>query len=492
MMTSLSAALQQVGQPALLATGDILLDRTTWGNAERISPEAPVLVLRADRREAHAGGAGSVATMLRALDARVQAVGAVGDDEAGQEVERCLAEAGVHAGGVCVVLGRTTPRAERLIGRAAQRHAHQILRVDDGCAAPLPEETQARLLDTAVAAIPQCQALVISDYGYGACSPRLLRTAIDAGRQHGCPVLIDPGENADYAHYRGAALVTPNRRQAQAASGIEIRQPKDALLAGCSLCDRFGLEAVAIKLDRDGLALITTDGQEHLFPTRARSVYDVTGARDMVLAVFGLCLAGRMPLEQAAPLANLAAGLKLERLGAAGVGRDELQAEVAGQEPTVAGKLTTLDQMTRLAEAYRHQGRKIVFTNGCFDLLHVGHVTYLQQAAAMGDVLVVAINSDASVRTLKGPQRPIYDQHVRASMLGALDCVDHLLIFDDATPHALLWALRPDVLVKGGTYTPDQVVGREVVLAYGGRVCVAGMVGGVSTTAIVSSVRKGA
>lgn len=491
MTPSLSAALQEMASPRLMVLGDYLLERTTWGNAERISPEAPVLVLRTDRRQSHAGGAGSVCTMLRALDAEVAAVGVVGEDEAGKELRGCLTAAGVQVAGICSNPDRATPLADCFIGRAAMRHAHQILRVDEERPAPVVEAMQNQVLAQLESSLADCQALLVSDYGRGSCSAALLRAAIASARRYGCPVLIDPGETADYSAYRGAALVTPNRRQAQAASGIEIRQPKDALLAGCWLCETFGLDAVAVKLDREGLALITADGAELIFPTRSQAVYDVTGARDIVLAVFGLCLAAGWPLEQAAPLANIAAGLKLEKQGPACVTREELSLELARHETGLAGKLVTLEQMARLAETYRKQERCVVFTNGCFDLLHVGHVTYLQQAAALGHVLVVGINSDCSVRALKGPQRPIYNQQVRSAMLGALDCVDHVLVFDDFTPHAMLWAIRPDVLVKGGTYTEEEVVGREVVLAYGGRVCVTGMVEGVSTTDIVSAVRRG-
>ena len=492
MTTSLAVPLEQLGHPRVLVLGDFLLEQTTWGNAERISPEAPVLVLRSDRRQWHAGGAGSVCGMLRGLDCQVRAAGLVGEDESGTQLLRELAVLGVDAAGVGICQGRCTPQAERFIGRAAQRHAHQILRVDGDVPAQRDEASQRRLIDRLDSSLAGCQALLVSDYGRGTCTPELLREALAAAGRHACPVLIDPGETVDYSAYRGAALVTPNRRQAEAASGIEIRRPKDALLAGCLLCHRFGLEGVAIKLDREGIGLVTADGVEQIFAARERAIYDVTGARDMVLATFGLCLAGGMPLEQAAPLANIAAGLKLEKLGAANVSRGEILADLAQHETGLAGKLLTLDQMARRAAVYRQQGRTVVFTNGCFDLLHVGHVTYLQQAAALGDVLVVGINSDASVRALKGPQRPIYPQQARAAMLAALDCVDHVLVFDDPTPHALLWAIRPEVLVKGGTYTEEEVVGREVVLAYGGRVCVAGCVEGVSTTAIVGAVRKGA
>ncbi len=209
----------------------------------------------------------------------------------------------------------------------------------------------------------------------------------------------------------------------------------------------------------------------------------------MVLATLGLSLAGGVVLEHAAPLANVAAGLKLQKFGAAPVSRREVQAELEQSRPLE--KCVELQRMARLAEEHRRQGRRVVLTNGCFDLLHVGHVAYLQQAAALGDVLIVAINSDSSVQALKGPQRPIYNQEVRCTMLAALDCVDHVLVFDEATPHTLLRAIRPDVLVKGGTYREDEVVGREVVLSYGGRVCVAGKVDGVSTTSIVTELRRG-
>jgi D-beta-D-heptose 7-phosphate kinase/D-beta-D-heptose 1-phosphate adenosyltransferase len=489
MTTSLSTAWQGLPRPRLAVLGDLLLDRTTWGNAERVSPEAPVLVLQADVRQSQPAGAGSVAAMLRGFEAEVTAVGRVGDDASGHELCDRLKDAGVDLANVVVQPGRETPVSRRFIGRAAQRHAHQILCVDHGQAAPLDQVTTERLLANFDQAMSHSQAVLVSDYGRGLCTPDLLQDAIARARRQDCPILIDPGESNDFAIYRGAAVVTPNRCQAEAASGIAIGQPSDALLAGCWLCDRYALAAVAIKLGRDGIALVTADGREELFPTRERSVYDVTGARDMVLATLGLCLAGGLPLEQAVPLANVSAGLKLEKFGPAPVSREEVQAELASSG--LADKRITLEHMARLAEQYRRVGRRVVFTNGCFDLLHVGHVAYLQQAAALGDLLIVAINSDSSVRALKGPQRPIYNQDVRAAMLVALDCVDHVLVFDEATPHALLRAIRPDVLVKGGTYSDAEVVGREVVLAYGGRVCVAGKVEGVSTTSIVSALRSG-
>jgi D-beta-D-heptose 7-phosphate kinase/D-beta-D-heptose 1-phosphate adenosyltransferase len=488
-MTPLLASLMQLGQPRVLVLGDYLLDRCTWGNAQRISPEAPVMVLAADRKECLPAGAGSVCRMLRSLGSEVVAIGLLGDDRAGREAHRLLSGGGVDAAGLLVEPDRCTPTVERFIGRAAQRHAHQILRVDGERTWPVDEAAERRSIAGLETALPDCDALAITDHGQGLCTPRLVRDAIDVASKQDCPVLIDPGETLDYSAYRGATLITPNRRQAQAASGVEISRGADALLAGSLLCERFGLEAVAIKLDRDGMALVTADGIEQLLPTQAKSVYDVTGARDMVLAMLALALGAGLGMPESARLANLAAGLKLQKQGAALIGRGELRDALSRQSATPQDKVVTLPQMALLAEEHRRQGRQVVFTNGCFDLLHVGHVTYLQQAATLGDVLIVAINSDSSVRSLKGPNRPICPQQARATLLAALDCVDHVLIFDEPTPHVLLRAIRPDVLVKGGTYSSEEVIGREVVLAYGGRVCVAGKVEGLSTTAIVSGLR---
>ena len=493
MTTSLSAAWQQVGRPRLLVIGDFLLDRTTWGNAERISPEAPVLVLRADRRESHAGGAGSVATMLRALEADVAVCGACGDDETGAELRHCLAEAGVPTAGISTSAGRSTPLTDRLIGRAAQRHAHQILRIDEAHATPLDEAAEALLIARIEASLPECQSpadvrLRPRRTARRGCRVRQSRPA----QRHGCPVLIDPGETRDYSDYRGCG--TGHAQSAASRGGQRHRDSSTQTgLAGRLLpvrSVRAGGRGHQAGSRRPGSGHCRWSGAARAHA--AREVYDVTGARDMVLAMFGLCLAGGLPLEQAAPLANLAAGLKLEKFGAASItpGRGPGRADKARRR-------ASLESWSRWSRwpAWRKpiagKGRKVVFTNGCFDLLHVGHVTYLQQAAAPGR------------RARRGHQqrrqRAGLERSAAADLPGAAcapPCWRRWVawttcsIFDDPTPHALLWAIRPDVLVKGGTYTPDEVVGREVVQAYGGHVCVAGMVEGISTTAIVGAVRR--
>ena len=510
-MRAVLSLLSQLGHPRLLIVGDAMLDRYTWGDAERVSPEAPVLVLRADECEVRLGGAASVAVLLRGLEASVTLAGVIGDDASGRTVRRLLAEAGIDATRLVVDPARPTTTKERFLGRAANRHAHQILRVDTESRTPLDEELAKRMTREIGALIPEFAttphaAVLISDYAKGVCTPELVASVIAAGRAAGMPVLVDPARGADYAIYRGATLLKPNRLEAEMALGHAIASPAEALLAATTLRECYDCEAVVITLDRDGLVLATAAGAEH-FPITPRAVYDITGAGDMVLAMLGLGLAAGLPLPIATQLAYVAAGLEVQQPGVTPISRGDVLRELerlssaerdaiphfgadAGHRNHEArrSKLITLDEAECLAAEYRHAGRTVVFTNGCFDLLHVGHVRCLEEARHEGEILFVAINSDASVRRLKGPERPVIPQDDRAQLLAALSCVDHVLIFDDATPHRLLHAIRPDVLVKGGTTT--DIVGREVVEAYGGRVALTGQMPGLSTTRLVQQLRS--
>ena len=529
-MRAVLPLLSQLGHPRLLVVGDAMLDRYTWGDAERVSPEAPVLVLRADECEVRLGGAASVAVLLRGLEASVTLAGVIGDDASGRTVQRLLDEAGIDATPVVVDPSRPTTTKERFLGRAANRHAHQILRVDTESRTPLDEALAARMAGEVAALIPQLAAtphaaVLISDYAKGVCTTELISSVIAAGRTAGVPVLIDPARGADYVIYRGATLLKPNRLEAELALGHAIVSVDEALRAATTLRARCDCEAVVITLDREGLVLATAVGAEH-FPITPRAVYDITGAGDMVLAMLGLGLAAGLPLSVATQLANVAAGLEVQQPGVTPISRAEVLRELerlsvaarmsstsmasGGCQPTgshlsasstlrltpdarhllreeAVAKLVTLDEAECLAAEYRRAGRTVVFTNGCFDLLHLGHVRCLEEARQFGDVLFVAINSDASVRQLKGTERPIIGEHDRARLLAALECVDHVLVFNDDTPHRLLHAIRPDVLVKGGT-TPD-IVGRDVVEAYGGSVLRTSEIGGLSTTTLLSRLR---
>ncbi len=481
-------ALEELGSPRILVIGDLILDRYTWGNAERISQEAPVIVLRADRREARLGGASNVCAMLRGLDALVSCAGVVGEDEAGETLCRMLTEDQVDREMVLVDRSRPTTVKERFIGRASARHPNQILRVDSETREPLDRRLEDELIRSLQVSVARYSAVLISDYGKGVCTTRVLRAAMEACRIAGVPVLVDPKRTDDYGIYRGATVLKPNRVETESATGCRIESGEDAFRAGARLCEQLGLATAVITLDRDGMALVPRRGDGRLYATRPRAVYDITGAGDVVLAVLGICWAGGIAAEEAVQLGNIAGALEVERTGVSKVTREEIRGELLAQARPGFQKILRLDELAAFGEQQRGLGRKVVFTNGCFDLLHVGHVTYLAEAASYGDVLVVGVNSDASVRKLKGPSRPVITEMDRAALLAALACVDGVIIFEDSTPHRLLETLRPDVLVKGGTYAPSEVVGREVVEAYGGEIRLTRVVDGISTTRIVDSI----
>lgn len=479
-----------LGHPRVLVLGDLILDRYTWGNAERVSQEAPVLLLRADRREARLGGAANVCAMLRGLEAEVTCAGVVGSDASGDELRQLLRQAGVDDTCLLTDPSRPTTVKERFIGRAQGRHPHQILRVDSEVRDPLDDLLENQLLSTIQGRLGDFDVVLVSDYDKGVCTRRLLREIIAAAREAGLPVLVDPIRSADYSRYRGATTMTPNRLEAEVSTGVKIVKAEDAFAAARKLRDDLGLAFAIVTLDRDGMALVG-DGHEEVFPTRPRAVYDITGAGDMVLAMIGLCLADGVPPPDAIRLGNVAGGLEVEKVGVTVIPRSEIRERLLADlhQATfrqTSTKRTPALELARLVESHRSTGQRIAFTNGCFDLLDIDHVSFLQEAATMADVLIVGINSDESACQLLGSS-PVVSQDARAAMLAALACVDYVVTFEEETPLALIEHLRPDVLVKGGTYTIDEVVGHELVEAYGGRVCVTGLRDGASTTGVLDS-----
>ncbi|MBV9125758.1 MAG: D-glycero-beta-D-manno-heptose 1-phosphate adenylyltransferase [Planctomycetes bacterium] len=488
-MTDLIHTLNALDSPRLLVLGDLVLDRYTWAEAERVSPEAPALVLRAEGQEVRPGGAAGVAYLLRALGAQVSLAGLVGDDAGGRVLRHLLEEAAVDQGAVLSDPDRPTTTKERFLGQVAHRYPHQLFRVDHEVRRPPGPALEEDLTEAVTSRLVTHDALLVADYAKGVCTPALLKSILPVAARYGIPVLIDPARLSDYGRYRGASLLTPNRREAELATGRAIGTLEEALEAGRRLAEKDPAATVLLKLDRDGLALVQPGKPGQWFSTRPRPVCDVTGAGDMVLAMAGLCRAAGLSWEDTARLANVAAGLEVEKLGLAPVTRAEIRTELGRAERTSRGKRVTLEEMVALAENYRQARRTVVFTNGCFDLLHIGHVSLLEEAARRGDVLVVAINSDQSVRRLKGPGRPVLPEENRAALVAALGSVDHVLIFEEDTPHTLLEQIRPHVLVKGGTYTREQVVGREVVEGYGGRVHLARVVEDVSTTRLLEALR---
>jgi D-beta-D-heptose 7-phosphate kinase/D-beta-D-heptose 1-phosphate adenosyltransferase len=493
-MSDLIELVQRLGRPRVLVVGDVMLDRYVWGDAERISQEAPVILLRADKREERLGGASSVATMLSALQAEVSLVGVVGRDGDATRVQQILEGLHVKQEGVCVDPSRPTTVKERYIGRAQHKHPQQMLRVDFESRQPVAGELESAICQAIDSATADADVVLISDYDKGVCTPRVMAATIAAARKRGIRVVADPIRGRDYDKYRGCSSMTPNRLEAGLATGLTIEAHHEALAAARKLRDDLGLEAGIVTLDKDGMALAHRDGMEAIYPTRPRQVYDITGAGDMVMSVLGLALAAGADYPSAIRLANVAGGLEVEKIGVATVTREEIINDLV-HTPALADadaahtKLRKLPRLVPELEARRRIGQRIAFTNGCFDILHLGHVQYLTEARAQADCLVVGLNTDASVKRLKGEGRPVNHEDARAAVLAGLEAVDYLVLFDEETPMELIGAIRPDVLVKGADYRKDQVVGAELVESYGGRVHLAGLREGYSTTKLIQQMR---
>jgi D-beta-D-heptose 7-phosphate kinase/D-beta-D-heptose 1-phosphate adenosyltransferase len=487
MSQPLVSFLKQPLRPRILVVGDVILDRYLWGNVERISPEAPIPLLRVDQRETRLGGAGSVASMLAALGVEVRLCAAIGDDADGVTVKALLREIGIDDSLLIVVNDRPTTVKERLLGRAQSRHPQQMIRVDYEDDRPLGERDARRVAELATAGMRDADLVLISDYNKGICGDASLCSILKEPNRAACRVIVDPVRGGDYRRYAGSYCITPNRIEAALATNLAIETPQDGLAAARQLVD-LGIENVVVTLDRDGMAWASREGEEGIFPVRPRQVYDITGAGDMVLSVIGFSIAGGLPFPQAIELANLAGGLEVERLGTAPISRDELLEEISSGYRSSRQKIVSLEQLVSELAIRRRAGQKIVMTNGCFDLLHPGHVATLEDARALGDCLVVGLNSDRSVEQLKGPGRPVLDETSRAQMLAALGCVDYVTIFDDTSVAELVARVRPAILSKSAAYAPHEVVGHEIVASYGGEVRLTPVRGNFSTTNLIQKI----
>ncbi len=477
---------ERFGSPRIALVGDFMLDQYLYGDTERISPEAPVPVLRVVQREARPGGAGSVAADMLALGAQVSCIGVVGQDAAGEELMGQLAAAGAETVTLTRLPGRPTTLKQRLVGLAQHRHRQQMLRLDEEADDPLDESVLATIRGSLRSVLPRCQAVALEDYDKGVLTDASAPQLIADVRSAGLPVVVDPARIADYRRYRGASLLTPNRSEAALASGISITDEDSLRRCAERLMLSAEAEAVVITLDKEGAYLARRGEGGQRIATRQRTVYDVAGAGDAVLAMLAVAAAEGCDWANAVALANVAGGLEVERFGVVPISRQEVLEELRHEVGLRGAKVTQRGKLAAEVARRRARGETIAFTNGCFDLLHLGHVRYLQQAREQAACLIVAINSDASVRRLKGPSRPVIGQRERAEMLAALECVDYVTVFEEDTPMPLLELLRPDVLVKGGT-TPV-IVGREFVESYGGKVMNVGLVEGLSTTEIINRI----
>jgi len=470
------------GDIRALVVGDLMLDEYLWGKTERISPEAPVQVVDVQREELRLGGAGNVVNNLVELGCTVSVCSVIGDDDNGRMLLEAFSSRGVDTAGIFVDRERKTSKKTRVVASN-----QQIVRIDRETRGPISESSERRLVEYIRGAAIGCRVILISDYLKGVLTPSVLAAIVECGREAGIPVVVDP-KGTDYSRYRGVTILTPNRKEAEAATGIAIIDEVSLGLAAKQLLDGAALHALLITRSEQGMSLFMGDGNTEHIPTVAREVFDVTGAGDTVLAVLGLALAGGMPFSESARLANIAAGIAVGKVGTSTVTSSEIIAEVGRGHLDSDSKIKHLDVMRRVAEQAKIRGKRVVFTNGCFDLIHFGHVKYLQKARSLGDILVLGLNSDASVRRLKGEKRPLINQEERAHLLAALDCVDYVVIFDEDTPLSLIEAVRPDVLVKGGDYTREGVVGHEQVESWGGRVELVEFVDGRSTSGIIEKI----
>jgi D-beta-D-heptose 7-phosphate kinase/D-beta-D-heptose 1-phosphate adenosyltransferase len=475
-----------------LVVGDFMLDQLVYGDAERLSADAPVPVLHVRRTEQTPGGAANVCMDLAALHGRVLAFGVRGDDPAGEAMVRALGAGGIDAAGLIVDASRPTTTKQNLIGLAQARHPQKMFRVDHESREPLAPAVVERLAGAIEAAIPRADVVCLEDYHKGVCTAALCGRVIRAARAAGKPVFVDPARGADPAIYRGATAATPNRTEAEEACGLRADasgSPEHNARLARALQESMDLEACVLTLDRHGALLLERGGTPVAVPTVARQVYDVTGAGDMFLAGLAAARANGVGWQDAVRFANAAAGLEVEVFGVRPIPLAHVHHSLLTLAGGASGKLRSLDALLVEVAARRAKHERIVFTNGCFDVLHSGHVTMLDKAAALGDFLVVGLNDDASVRRLKGPSRPVNTQEDRARVLGGLASVGAVVLFGEDTPLHLIRALRPDVLAKGADYTKDKVVGAAEVEAAGGRVELIPLVDGKSTTATIGRMR---
>ncbi len=469
----------------ILVVGDLILDRYADGRASRVSPEAPVLVFEAGNERWLLGGACNVAANLRELGAAASVLGVIGDDDSGRRLRQLLLDADIDTQALVIDQTRPTTRKTRYVAKTMQ-----VLRVDEESRAPVGGNAEAALLALLEQRPFPWKSVLLSDYGKGVLTPRVVQAAIAAARSQNGVTVVDP-KGRDYTIYRGVDLLTPNREEAENATGVTIRSAADLHRAAQKLRELTGIRNAVITLGKDGMFFEAEDGSHRIIPTEARSVFDVTGAGDTVVAVLTYCRACGIGLEESLRLANHAAGITVGKFGTWAPSRRELLAHLGDSAPGSEGKVLTREQAIELASRLRAEGRRLVFTNGCFDILHAGHCAYLERARSYGDALMVAVNTDASVqRQQKGPGRPFNELADRLAVLAALAAVDYLVPFDDDTPKALIEAVTPHVLAKGEDWRDKGVVGREWVEQHGGQVVLVPLVAGKSTTSVVDRILK--
>jgi D-beta-D-heptose 7-phosphate kinase/D-beta-D-heptose 1-phosphate adenosyltransferase len=473
----------------ILVVGDIMLDRYYWGKVNRISPEAPVPVVKKQKTSETLGGAGNVANNLAGLGCTVTVLGICGDDDDARSLKNLMQERQIKDRLIVDRLRPTTTKT-RIMARK-----QQIIRIDAEDAQPLSAELENRLLDVFSKILSDCRAVILSDYGKGIFQTgTLAQKMIQLARKAKLPVLVDP-KGSQWERYRQATCITPNTAELEVVSGCLLEENETVLIESArGIRKQYALDWLLVTRGPQGMCLVDQQGNIQLIAAQAREVYDVSGAGDTVIATLAAALSVGEPFPDAAQTANLAAGVVVGKLGTQPIYRDELASALRFSTnnqyyPYSAAKIIGLDAGLAKVTSWKAAGDRVVFTNGCFDLLHPGHISLLYQARALGDRLIVGLNTDASVRRLKGPQRPFLSEQDRAAMLGALECVDLVIPFDEDTPLELIGLLQPDILVKGSDYRPEDVVGKSEVEGYGGCVKLVDLVDGYSTTGLSRKMR---
>ena len=471
-------------QTHLLVIGDLMIDEYLWGKVDRISPEAPVQVVAVQSQDYTLGGSGNVVNNLRSLGARVTVLGVVGEGSDGQLLRDQLTAIGADTQGVVQESGRHTTKKTRIIAEH-----QQVLRIDRETRKDITRQTFNRIIKHAEKVIPDVDVILISDYGKGMINRTMIKKLVQIARKHHKTTIADP-KGLDFTKYAGVDLLTPNKKEATLASGREISDDRSLAEAGRILFEKSGSEKLLITCGKDGMVLFEKNGKPFKMGTKAQEVYDVSGAGDTVVAVLGLGIAAGHSFKQAVSLANSAAGIVVGKVGTAAVTSKELFEAINRTAADPVPKHKGLKALSELCRKLQKDGKRIVLTNGCFDLLHVGHIKLFSASRNLGDVMIVAIDDDASVKSLKGSDRPVIKATERVRILSALDSVDYVVVFSNKELDKVITSIRPDILTKGSNYDSDEVWGRDIVEGYGGRVELIPITEEISSTQIINTIKK--
>lgn len=484
MFAHLIPLVEKLAGHRVLCVGDVMLDRYVYGQVERISPEAPIPVMHTQREAVTLGGAGNVVRNVVALGGQVDLVGVIGQDQAGYDLAKQITELPQVTSYLLTDNSRPTTLKTRFVA-----DGQQLLRADLEISQPISAAMEEQTLQRVKGALDASSVIILSDYAKGVLTNRVVSEIVKLAKAKNRKIVIDP-KGRDFTRYRGAYMLTPNRRELADATGIAVRSVEDAESAAHQLIEAHDLQAVLVKLGGDGICLVQKGEKPQHYRATAREVFDVSGAGDTVVAAMALALAGDLDAGDGAALANVAGSIVVGKIGTAICTREELTRELAHDQALESEqKIVTLAEASEIAERWRKQGFKIGFTNGVFDLLHPGHVSLIRQARAACDKLVVGLNGDASVKRLKGESRPVQNEAARAAVLASLADVDQIVIFGEDTPINVIKSIRPSVLVKGADYARDQVVGGDLVEEWGGQVVLARLVDGHSTTATIAKLQ---